>query len=234
MGEVTTTKGANCMSNILKSEQVDIDTLKPHKENYRQHPDDQLEHICQSIKENGIYRNIIVANDNTILAGHGVVQACKKMGIKKVPVVKVPVSPDSPQAKKILIGDNQISHLAEIDDRLLSDMLKDIKDNDFTGLLGTGFDENMLAALAMVTRPASEIKDINEAKEWVGVTDYEEGDGQFRIVIICDSKESGEELLKKLEISNVRKGENTWSFRYPNNKNDDPGALVVEENCETA
>jgi ParB-like chromosome segregation protein Spo0J len=56
---------------------VDINLIKPHPKNYKKHPQDQLEHICKSIRENGIYRNILIANDNIILAGHGVYEACK-------------------------------------------------------------------------------------------------------------------------------------------------------------
>ena len=53
-------------------EQFSPDQLKPHPRNYRDHPQDQIDHLIQSIRENGFYRNVVVANDNTILAGHGV------------------------------------------------------------------------------------------------------------------------------------------------------------------
>lgn len=52
-------------------EHVDPKRLKPHPRNYRGHPDDQLAHIERSIRDNGVYRNVLVARDYTILAGHG-------------------------------------------------------------------------------------------------------------------------------------------------------------------
>ena len=40
---------------LPKTEDVtltDVSLLKPHQENYKKHPQDQLEHISKSIKEN--------------------------------------------------------------------------------------------------------------------------------------------------------------------------------------
>ena len=51
---------------LPKTEDVtltDVSLLKPHPENYKKHPQDQLEHISKSIQENGIYRNIVISND---------------------------------------------------------------------------------------------------------------------------------------------------------------------------
>ena len=54
--------------------------LKPHPRNYRGHPEGQVAHLEQSLRDHGIYRNVVVANDNTILAGHGVIVAAQKLG----------------------------------------------------------------------------------------------------------------------------------------------------------
>ena len=69
------------MSNTHEAEMTPVSDLKPHPRNYKDHPDDQLEHIIESIKSTGFYRNIVIAQDGTILAGHGVVAAAKKMGL---------------------------------------------------------------------------------------------------------------------------------------------------------
>ena len=156
-----------------KTQQVNVEELKEHKKNYREHPDDQLEHIIQSIKQNGFYRNIVLAKDKTILAGHGVVLAVKKMKMKKVPAVILDVEPDSPQALKVLTGDNEIGHLGLVNDRMLTEVLKEIQDNDSDGLFGTGYDEMMLANLLYVTRPQSEIETFDAAEEWVGMPEFD-------------------------------------------------------------
>jgi hypothetical protein len=157
--------------------------LKPHAKNYREHPEDQLVHLMKSIEQHGFYRNIVIAKDNTILAGHGIVKASIRLGLKEVPVIKLDVDPDSPKALKVLAGDNELGRLAEVNDRALSELLKEIMANDVEGLLGTGYDEMMLANLAMVTRPAAEIKNINEAAEWLGMPDYEPTEVPYKISI---------------------------------------------------
>jgi len=88
-----------------------LDSLLPHPKNYRLHPDDQLEHIAASIRQHGLYRNVVVARGGVILAGHGVVQAAGRLGLAELPVVDVDLDPDDPRALKILTGDNEIERL---------------------------------------------------------------------------------------------------------------------------
>ena len=102
---------------IHEQKSVDIDKLKNHPKNYREHPDDQLAHLMKSIEQQGFYRNIVVAKDYTILAGHGVVKASRKLGLKEVPVVRLDIDANSTKALKVLAGDNELGRLAEVNDR---------------------------------------------------------------------------------------------------------------------
>ena len=122
----------------LKVKMVPVASLKPHPRNYRGHPDDQLQHLVESLKEHKVYRNIVCARDGTILAGHGVWYAAQKAGLLEIPVVKMDLDPNEPRALKLMVADNSIEHLADQDDRGLQDLLKEIKSTDIVGLLGTG------------------------------------------------------------------------------------------------
>ena len=84
------------------AEQVKAKDLKPHPRNYQQHPDYQLRHIMKSIETHGFYRNVVIAKDNTILAGHGVVEASIRLGIEEIPVHKVDLDPNDTKALQIL------------------------------------------------------------------------------------------------------------------------------------
>lgn len=181
-------------------EQVAISSLIPHPRNYRSHPEDQIAHIVASLRQNGYYRNVVVARDGTILAGHGVVQAASSIGMTSVPVVRLPLSPDDSLALKILTGDNEVSHLGEIDDRQLSELLREVSDSDL-GLLGTGYDDMMLANLAFVTRGRGEIADFNEAAEWAGMPDYDPGQQLYRLVVRFRSREDIDRFIKEKDIS---------------------------------
>ena len=195
----------------------DIETLKPHPKNYKKHPDDQLKHLCKSIEENGLYRNIVIANDDTILAGHGVVLACEKLNIKQVPTLKLNIESDSKQALKVLTADNEVSHLAIGDDRALSEILKELL-NDEVGLLGTGYDEMMLSNLLYVTRPASEIETMDEAQEWAGLPEYEKSTMPLKMTVSFENEKDRREFATKLSIPITNKTKSTW---YPYREQDD-------------
>lgn len=215
---------------ILNVEVVGIDSIKPHPKNYRIHPEDQLAHLVQSLNEHGIYRNIVIAKDGTILAGHGVVQAARKSGLTHVPVVRLDVSPEDPSAIRILIGDNEIEHLAEQNDKLLAELLKTIKDIDVTGLLGTGFDEMMLANFAMVTKGRDEIKDFDAAAHWVGMPEYSTGDKVYFINICFRDEKLRQDFAEKSGLSKAiqRSTERTWSAVWPPEDRDDTISLRVD------
>lgn len=200
-----------------KYQQIDIESLIPHPRNYKKHPEDQIKHLCTSITENGIFRPIVIAEDNTILAGHGVVLACKKLDIKKVPTIRLNLKSDSKQALKVLTADNEVSHLAIGDDRALSEILKELL-NDEVGLLGTGYDEMMLSNLLYVTRPASEIKTMDEAQEWAGLPEYEKSTIPLKITVSFENEEDRRAFATKLSIPLTNKTKSTW---YPYKAPDD-------------
>lgn len=191
-------------------ESVPVASLSPHPRNYRSHPADQIQHLIESIREHGFYRNIVVARDGTILAGHGVVQAAQKMGLATVPVIRLDIDKNDPRALKVLTGDNEIAHLGEIDDRALSELLKEIKDYDITGLRGTGYDEKMLANLVFVTRPKSEVKDFNAAAEWVGMPEYTLEEEPLKITVSFRNEKDRAEFGRLLGISITEKTKATW------------------------
>jgi len=209
----------------IKIEYIATNELKPHPKNYREHPDDQLEHIVQSIKDNGHYRNVVVAQDNVILAGHGVVKASNKMGLKTIPVVRLDVPHDDPKAIKVLTGDNEIAHLGIVDDRLLTELLKDVKDYDMNGLLGTGYDDAMLANLVMITRPVSEIADFDAAAEWVGMPEYESEPKPLQIIVSFDSEKNREAFGKLVGSPLTDKTKSIW---FPHREQDDVSAIRLE------
>lgn len=213
-------------------EYVPLESLHPHPRNYRSHPDDQIAHIMHSIRQFGLYRNIVVAEDYTILAGHGVVIAAGKMGFATVPVVRLPLSPEHPLALKLLAGDNEVQHLGEVDDRRLTELLKEIQETALDGLLGTGFDEMMLANLLMVTRPASEIANYDEAADWVGMPGYEAGGAAaYKIVVHVMDEATALQLMAFLKCRKRNGNGHTWSVTWPDQERDDSSSLLLEHDA---
>ena len=198
---------------------VSVSELRRHPRNYRQHPPGQLEHLVKSIKEHGFYRNVVVANDGTILAGHGVVEAAEILGMAELPVIQLAVGPEDPQALKILTGDNELSRVAGIDDRLLADILRDVKDAGGDGLHGTGYDEQMLANLVFMTR--TEFEAFDAAAAWVGMPDFTWDSKPYQILISFDDEAGRKEFLDNvLEVEKVGKNldgpmRKLWTMWWP-------------------
>lgn len=203
-------------------ESVAVDALQPHPRNYRVHPDDQLDHIARSIELHGFYRNVVVSRDGTILAGHGVVLAARRLGRETVPVYRVDVDADSIEARQLLAGDNEMSNLAVVDDRALSELLRELAVDDLANLLGTGFDELSLAALAMVTRPASELADLDEAGEWLGLPGFAKADETPTLLVKFDSDDDRRRFLEVIgygvdRVSRIGGGHTIWWPDRPQN-----------------
>ena len=122
----------------MKYQQIKIDELKPYKNNARKHSKDQLKKIAASIKEFGFVNPVLVDGKNTIIAGHGRVEAAKTLGIEAVPCVLVEHLSES-QKRAYIIADNRLAELSEWDMELLNLELNELKQLDFKLDL-TGFD----------------------------------------------------------------------------------------------
>ena len=203
------------------TETVAIADLRPHPRNYKAHPEDQLAHIAESLKQFGVYRNVVVAKDGTILAGHGVVEAAKLVGFTTLPVKRMKLAADDPRAMKILALDNEVGKFGETDDRKLSEILREIRDQDAVGLLGTGYDDQSLAAFLMVTRPASEIKSTDEAAEWVGMPEYDPGGAKITLTITFLDQSDRKRFLDEYEIKVTKQVGEAWSARWPRVESED-------------
>lgn len=170
--------------------------LIPHPNNYVEHPQDQIDHLKTSLVNFGFYRNIVVANENYIIAGHGVWLAAKELGMEHVPIVKMEIDPFSPEALKLLIGDNEVRHLVVTDDRGLADMMIDLTEEG-GDLKGTGWDQMMLANFVLITRDKDEIQDLEHSRHWIGLPGYER---VFRPLSMTIHTRSAEDRAKVLEL----------------------------------
>lgn len=206
---------------------VPVDSLTPHPRNYRDHPPDQLAHIRASLRTHGLYRNVVVARDHTILAGHGVVLAAREEGWTEITVRRLDVAPDSAAAIQVLAGDNEMGNLAEVNDRELTELLRELAAEDVDLLLGTGFDAAQLAALALVTRPQSELADLGAAGEWLGLPGFEAEPPAPQITVKFDSLEDRDRFLAEVLPGQhiVKKVGEVWTTYWPNRGMNDLAAV---------
>jgi DNA modification methylase len=102
---------------------VSIDQLKPNPNNPRVHSEKQIRQISRSFEVFGIAMPITVDRNMQVIIGHARLEAARKVGMKKIPVVILEhLSPE--QAMALMIADNKLTENSLWDDRLLAEQLK--------------------------------------------------------------------------------------------------------------
>ncbi|MCH2547125.1 MAG: site-specific DNA-methyltransferase [Alphaproteobacteria bacterium] len=103
----------------LKITHVPITALKPYERNARTHSDRQIQQIANSIKKFGFLNPVMIDGNHRILAGHGRVEAAKRLQLKTVPVVQsTHLSEDEMRA--YILADNRIAQNAGWDRKILA------------------------------------------------------------------------------------------------------------------
>ncbi len=88
-----------------------IDRLLPYASNARTHSKKQIGQIAESIKRFGFCNPVLISKDNTIIAGHGRVQAAKQLGMTEVPVRMLShLSHD--EVRAYILADNKLAENA--------------------------------------------------------------------------------------------------------------------------
>ena len=121
----------------LKIEYVDIDTIKPYKNNAKLHPQEQIEQIKKSIEQFGMDDPIGIWKDE-IVEGHGRLIACKELGYKEVPIIRLDHLTDE-KRKAYTLAHNKLTMNSNFDFDILEKELEVIDTIDMTEY---GFDLN--------------------------------------------------------------------------------------------
>src|ERR1700694_3660422 len=123
-----------------------IERLVPYARNARTHSDAQVSQIAASIREWGWTNPVLVAEDGTIIAGHGRVLAARQLRIAEVPVM---IASEWTEAQKraYAIADNKLTLNGGWDEELLGLELEELEVLGFDVDL-IGFTEGERAALA--------------------------------------------------------------------------------------
>lgn len=123
--------------NELKIEYLELKDLKEYDKNARKHQDNDVNAIVKSIEEFGFSDPIGVwGKDNTIVEGHGRLQAAKKLKLDKVPVIHLDHLTDE-QRRAYALAHNKTAELSSWLEDVLNEELSDINDIDMTEF---GFD----------------------------------------------------------------------------------------------
>jgi len=158
--------------------------LIPYSNNPKNHPEEQVNKIASSIKNNGFIQPIVTDSENEIIIGHGRLQAAKKLGLNKVPVIQHDELTDA-EAKALRLADNKIAESSMEDEKLAVELEQLKEEDDFEDLIH-GFDEDEMSEYLDSLTDEQDLEELETESVDEVETDIEEGDifelGQHRLM----------------------------------------------------
>jgi len=166
-----------------KIEHWPLENLIPYVRNARTHSDEQVAQIAASIREFGFTNPVLIDGEGNIIAGHGRVLAARKLGMQKVPCIRLDHLTET-QRRAYTIADNKLTLNAEWDEELLALELKELVDLEYDIEL-TGFDDGEINRLLSVKSELESYAN-QEVKE------------QYIVLVECKNEIEQRELIEHL------------------------------------
>jgi DNA modification methylase len=130
-----------------------LQTLKPYQHNARTHSKRQVEQIARSIERFGFLNPVLIDASGAIIAGHGRVEAARRLGLSRVPTLRIEHLTDA-EKRAYILADNKLAEKAGWDREILAIELQALVDMNFEIEL-TGFE---MAEVDFLLDEATEIK----------------------------------------------------------------------------
>lgn len=119
---------------------VSIDVLRMRSRNPRTHTEKQIQQIAASIERFGYTTPILIDAEETVIAGHGRIEAAKRLGMTEVPTIRLDHMTEA-EVRAYVIADNRLAELAGWDDALLATEFQYLAELDLEfDLTVTGFE----------------------------------------------------------------------------------------------
>tara|TARA_R100001480_G_scaffold150154_1_gene150528 strand:+ start:1703 stop:2293 length:591 start_codon:yes stop_codon:yes gene_type:complete len=181
----------------MEIREINIDEIKPYKNNPREISNEAVEKVVKSIKVFGYNQPIVVDNDNVIVVGHTRWKALKKLGKEKVFIIKKNFTKNNAVAYRIM--DNRANEESKWQNKLLKEELNLLQDENFDLDL-TGFDETELDQFFLPKDEDNKIGDID--------LDIAQNDVKMIQIFFNPEQETSfkgaiEKLYKKYKVDNI-------------------------------
>lgn len=172
---------------------VDVDHLVPNPKNPNKHPEKQIERLMKLIQYQG-FRNPIIVSERTgfMVVGHGRLEAAKRLGMTKVPVIRQRFD-DEAMEYAYLVSDNTIAEWAETD---LSQVNADFLE------LGPDLDIELLGIKDFKVDPAELDNDDNTYTGKIEAPVYEPASIKPKITELYDTKKT-DKLIEQIREKNL-------------------------------
>ena len=169
----------------MKIEEININDIKKYENNPRKNIKKNVDIVKESISNYGMNVPLVIDENNTIICGHIRFEACKELGFKTLPCVRVENLTEE-QIKAYRLVDNRTSQFFDWDVKKLNEEMKDLN-----------LSKNFKFDDFFIQRP----KDLNPYTQKIDVVKYD---------YVSDNKEEekeGGEQRPKIDVSSLYNGE---------------------------
>lgn len=115
----------------MNFEKININSIIEYENNAKIHTEEQIEQICNSIREFGNNDPIAIDENNTIIEGHGRLYALKKLGFEEVDVIRL-THLNEQQKKAYILAHNNLTMTTGFDLEKLQLEIEEIIDFDMS------------------------------------------------------------------------------------------------------
>lgn len=109
----------------MNIEKIDINLIKPYKNNAKRHPKKQIEKIKHSILDFGFNDPLAIDENNVLIEGHGRYEALKQLEYKEVECIRL-ANLTEEQKKAYILAHNKLNMETGFDDDILAKELDSI------------------------------------------------------------------------------------------------------------
>jgi ParB-like chromosome segregation protein Spo0J len=107
----------------LSIQYVSVASLRLNPQNPRIHTDKHIGQLANSIRNFGFNVPVLIDDHSQVIAGHGRVLACRLLGMKEVPTIRLEHLSEQ-QKQAFVLADNRLAEVSEWDEKLLGEQLK--------------------------------------------------------------------------------------------------------------
>ena len=120
-------------------DQTPISNLKPYANNVRNHSEKSLARLADSIAEFGFVVPVVIDSENTVITGHGRIEAAKRLKLATIPTIRADHLTPA-QVKAYRIADNRLAELSDWNEDALRIELSELMDLSLAGELDFSLD----------------------------------------------------------------------------------------------
>lgn len=180
----------------MKTTMMPLAALKPPARNVRIHPEQQIRELGKAVEMFGQTRPVVIDETNTVLAGNGLVDACRKIGWKEVAVYQMTGLTEK-QKQKLILSDNRVFELGFADNETILEMISgfqgdfDIPGFDAAILANIHNDTSEVTAEAIANYGVLPQGGIDAARDNALPTPVAGGQPQYEDEVICPNCHQG-------------------------------------------